>query len=381
MGHEVGEIASAVRQSLPSFAGVFVLLLMVVRRFGARGVVAGFAVAIAAAFICNSLGARPAAILTSGLATIALAFLGGAMVYDFVARTSDETTQDCEESGVYFIANAPVLTAALSATILFAAMVDGTIAGLWRQGWLQTCGEAIAMASVVDLGTAFLATNEARRIPSAMADGFGAFIAFSLASANLAETFAGLLVRTGPARSERLRSEAGERRCEHRRLAQRALDLKQAVVLGDALAAAGGAGLDLAAAHGHGEIRHEGVFGLAGTMRDDEAPARVAAKIDGLNRLGHGADLVEFDQHGVRGFFLDAARDEFVLVTKISSPTIWMRSPMRGSLSRKAGPVVLVETVLDGHDRIGVDPFRKARSSRRWIFFRRPILRDRTRRR
>jgi hypothetical protein len=44
--------------------------------------------------------------------------------------------------------------------------------------------------------------------------------------------------------------------------AQFGFDLQQAVVLGDALAAAGGAGLELAPVHGHCEVRQEIILGL-----------------------------------------------------------------------------------------------------------------------
>ena len=47
------------------------------------------------------------------------------------------------------------------------------------------------------------------------------------------------------------------------------LDAQELVVFGDAVGAGGGAGLDLAGAHGDDEIGDEGVFGFAGAVRND----------------------------------------------------------------------------------------------------------------
>jgi hypothetical protein len=54
-------------------------------------------------------------------------------------------------------------------------------------------------------------------------------------------------------------------------------DAEELVVLGDAVGAGGGAGLDLAGAGGDGEVGDEGVFGLAGAVRDDGGVAVAAA--------------------------------------------------------------------------------------------------------
>ena len=141
-----------------------------------------------------------------------------------------------------------------------------------------------------------------------------------------------------------------ERRLELRRLAELGLDFEQAVVLGDALAAAGGAGLDLPAAHGDGEIGEERVFRLARAVRHDSVPAGLAAERDRLDRLGDGADLVQFDQDRVRRLFLDAASDEFgvgdenVVADDLDALTLH-----RGLVS-KSLPVVFIEPVLDRDD-------------------------------
>jgi hypothetical protein len=76
-------------------------------------------------------------------------------------------------------------------------------------------------------------------------------------------------------------------------------DFEQAVVLGDAFAAAGGAAFDLSAAHGDGEVGGEGVFGVGNAICDDEAPADVAAELNGLDRFCDGAYLSQADDGGV----------------------------------------------------------------------------------
>ena len=53
---------------------------------------------------------------------------------------------------------------------------------------------------------------------------------------------------------------------EHGGRAQALFDAQQLVVLGDAIGAAGRAGLDLARVGGHREVRDERIFGLAGAV-------------------------------------------------------------------------------------------------------------------
>ena len=49
-------------------------------------------------------------------------------------------------------------------------------------------------------------------------------------------------------------------------LAELFFDAQELVVLGDAVGAAGGAGLDLAGVGGHGDVGDDGVLGLAGAV-------------------------------------------------------------------------------------------------------------------
>src|SRR4029077_13340909 len=84
-------------------------------------------------------------------------------------------------------------------------------------------------------------------------------------------------------------------------------DAEELVVLGDAIGAAGGAGLDLANAGGDSKIGDEGVFTLAGTMRHDSRVAVATAEVDGFQRLGQGANLVDLDENGIGHALFDAA--------------------------------------------------------------------------
>src|SRR5439155_4554176 len=98
----------------------------------------------------------------------------------------------------------------------------------------------------------------------------------------------------------------GARTREAGRLPQLPLDPQELVVLGDAVAARGGAGFDLARFPGHREVRDGGVLGLAGAVADDRRVAAAEREPHGLRRLGQRADLVDFHEDGVGGAELDA---------------------------------------------------------------------------
>src|SRR5579863_2701004 len=86
-----------------------------------------------------------------------------------------------------------------------------------------------------------------------------------------------------------------------------AFDLQQPVVFCEPLGTRDGADLDLARAGGNRKIGEEIVFGFAGPRGDYGAKAGFAGAIDYLERLGEGADLVHFHQHGVGGVLANAA--------------------------------------------------------------------------
>ncbi|SRR6266849_97704 len=84
-------------------------------------------------------------------------------------------------------------------------------------------------------------------------------------------------------------------------------DAEELVVFGDAVGAAGGAGLDLACGGSHGEIGDKGVLGFAGTVRDYGVVAGFAGQLDGVDGFGDSADLIELDENGVGDALFDAA--------------------------------------------------------------------------
>src|SRR5664280_1610795 len=70
------------------------------------------------------------------------------------------------------------------------------------------------------------------------------------------------------------------------------LDAEQLVVLGDAIGAAGRAGLELADAGGDGEVGDGRVLGLARAVRDHGRVAVLTRQLDAVERLGQRSDLV-----------------------------------------------------------------------------------------
>ena len=88
-------------------------------------------------------------------------------------------------------------------------------------------------------------------------------------------------------------------------------DAHQLIVFGGAVAAGQAAGLDLPAVGSDGEIGDGGVFGLAGAVADDGAPAGAMRDFDRFKRLGQGADLVELDQYRIGRASLNAAAQAF----------------------------------------------------------------------
>ncbi len=78
-----------------------------------------------------------------------------------------------------------------------------------------------------------------------------------------------------------------------------------------------------------GEVGDRRVFGLARAVRHDRAVARFVRDLDGLQRFGQRADLVDLDQDGVGDALGDALRaGASALVTKRSSPTSCTFLPM-----------------------------------------------------
>src|SRR3972149_2366162 len=143
-----------------------------------------------------------------------------------------------------------------------------------------------------------------------------------------------------------------------RPLPQLLLDAQEAVVLGGALAAGRRAGLDLAGAGGHGQVGDGGVLRLAAAVRDHTRPAGPPRLVDGGQRLGQRADLVELDQHRVGRLLAYAAADAL----HVGHEDVVAHQLQLGAQARRerapAAPVLLRHPVLDGDDRIAAWPVR-----------------------
>src|SRR5437879_1991955 len=135
-----------------------------------------------------------------------------------------------------------------------------------------------------------------------------------------------------------------------RRITELELDLHQPVVLGHALAPRERTGLDLSGVQRDAEIGDGRVFGLAGAVRDHGREPRAVGELDGFDRLGERADLVELDEHGVRRSLGDPAADpvdvgdEEVVAYELQPVAERLREGL------PAVPIVLGEPVLDRHE-------------------------------
>ena len=134
--------------------------------------------------------------------------------------------------------------------------------------------------------------------------------------------------RCGAPRSVSPEAREGAAAGVDRGVVQDLLDAQQLVVLGDALGAGRGAGLDLAAVGGDGQVGDGDVLGLAGAVRHHALVAVALGQLDGVQGLGQRADLVDLDEQRVGGAARRCrAASRSGLVTKRSSPTIWTLSP------------------------------------------------------
>ena len=145
-------------------------------------------------------------------------------------------------------------------------------------------------------------------------------------------------------------------RSKHSCLAQLAFNFQQTVVLDYAFAAADRACLDLRASHGYRKIGHETVFRFAGTVRDHEAPAGLAAKMDRRHRFTDRADLIQFDERGITGFFLDRTCDEMGIRDEVVIPDYLNLVAQARSMCAESVLIVLRQTVLDRDNRIFAYP-------------------------
>src|SRR5271168_3950544 len=112
---------------------------------------------------------------------------------------------------------------------------------------------------------------------------------------------------------------------EARRAAEFFFDAQELVVLGNAVGAAGGRGLDLPRSGSHGKIGDKSVLGLPRAVRNDGVVSRFAGHLDRVDRFRYRPDLIQLDQNGVADSFLNAAGeslgvgDEQVVADELNS--------------------------------------------------------------
>src|SRR5579883_490125 len=137
-----------------------------------------------------------------------------------------------------------------------------------------------------------------------------------------------------------------------RLLAELLLDAQQLVVFRGAVGARERSGLDLPAIGGDREIGDGGVFRLAGAMRHHGSVAGLVGHLDGRERLGQRADLVDLDEDGIGAAVSDAVGetrdvgDEEVVADQLAL------GPDQVGQLLPALHVVLGHAVLDRDDRI-----------------------------
>ena len=93
-------------------------------------------------------------------------------------------------------------------------------------------------------------------------------------------------------------------------IAQLFLDAEELVVFCDPVGAAHGAGLDLAAVGGDGEVGDGAVLCFTGAVAEDGGVAVFLGEFDGVEGLGEGTDLVHLDEDRVGDAELDALGEE-----------------------------------------------------------------------
>src|SRR4029077_6257505 len=149
-----------------------------------------------------------------------------------------------------------------------------------------------------------------------------------------------------------------ERRAEPRILAERPLDPQELVVFGRPLTARWSPGLHLPRVRRDGQIGDRGVFGLSAPVRDDDAEAGALCRLDRVERLREGPDLVHLDQDRVRRAGPDPSLEPFgvrdeQIVTHHLNPSA-ERSRERGP----PFPIVLRERILERDDREPIEQVR-----------------------
>ena len=134
------------------------------------------------------------------------------------------------------------------------------------------------------------------------------------------------------------------------------LDAKKLVVLGHAVGATHGTGLDLTGVETNGDVGDRAVFRLARAVGDDGGVARALGHLNGFKRFGKRTDLVDLDEDGVRNPLFNAflkdggIRHEEVVTHELDALA------ESGRELGPAFPVAFSHAVFDRDDRVLVDP-------------------------
>ena len=81
------------------------------------------------------------------------------------------------------------------------------------------------------------------------------------------------------------------------------------VELGQTLRAAGSTGLDLARSDTHDDVSNGDILSIAGAVGHHHAPFTSVGVLGSLDRLGESADLVDLEEQGIGGLWLDGLLD------------------------------------------------------------------------
>lgn len=139
-------------------------------------------------------------------------------------------------------------------------------------------------------------------------------------------------------------------------VAEALFDAHKLVVFADAVGTAGTAGLDEAGVESDDEVGNGGVLSLAGTVGDDGGVAIAGGKVDSVDGLGEGANLVELNKDGVGHFAVKThlqtldVGDEEVVANKLAAVADGVGEEF------PAVPIVFGHAVLDGDDGVLLNP-------------------------
>src|SRR5579884_3887655 len=127
---------------------------------------------------------------------------------------------------------------------------------------------------------------------------------------------------------------------------------QQLVVFGDPVRAACRAGLDLSGLEADREVGDEGVFGFAGTMRNDRGISVPPGQVDSVNRFRNSPDLVQLNEDGIGHALVNTlpqtlrVRNKNIVTDKLDLVIKLLRQPF------PAIPIILGKTILDRNDRV-----------------------------